>query len=931
MAVPLVAGCGPIGLSQRDRPDAWVASEMAAVTSLTARFDDPLIYDADKRRVGLFAAANETISFQIVVDGGREGLRNVRLTCAELSAGEGRKIDPANVRVFRALPMHVSSYPPWYLRLVERVPAPADHYDALVPVDPNGALDVSANERLVLWVDLYVPREARAGGYEGPLEVSASWREPWRVDLALDVYEFVLPDARPLAAVGGFDHHVLFGAFGSRDGRPFTPARMDRKHPLVRAGLVRMRQLMRLAHEHRLDLFDKRIHPDLKRGADGNVRVNWVDYDAVVMPYLDGTAFEDRIGCTAWPLPVWGGWPVPKHYGGPEAGDYAATVAQLLAACRKHFAEPLELREKMFAWPYRGPIRREGYAEQARLARLVRKACPRTPILSRLPDVAAGPAGWTLPKDLASLTDIPAPPAHWFDPSQADKLAGPDNPLAGTWLSPGRVPYLPSLGLIASAADVRALPWFAMKYGCTGLFLAEVLGWSGDPFAPTAGEQTRLFYPGGRAGYDAVLPSVRLKRLRRGLQDLAYLWLLRQRQRAAVAEEVINAMVRYGGREAVGDNYLDVRLDGWVGDVATWQEARRLLAEEVQAAVHAPTAPRSRTMRLARSSFDQRARSIRIEQIRSGMVHTQGNKAVRITVRLDLYNEFGRDVNVRVGWGRLPEGFRDVGGRVRLWPMKASARRTVALTADCRKMPLNRSGHLAVPLVIEMPKQPARTVTARIPFVAARAMTVAPTIDGDLGDWPDRPGDTATDFRLLGRRGRLGRGLAARQTAFRVGYDESNLYLACWCREPNPAGMTVRADNRVHYEQLLACGEDLVEVLVCPGQAAKSVEDLYHIVIKPNGVTLTERGVRTDPPLGKARPWVADAVVAVGRGLKCWTIEMAVPLAAFGEHAGKQLWAVNFMRYATQGAESSSWAGAGRHFYDPRNLGTMYVLPESKP
>ena len=40
--------------------------------------------------------------------------------------------------------------------------------------------------------------------------------------------------------------------------------------------------------------------------------------------------------------------------------------------------------------------------------------------------------------------------------------------------------------------------------------------------------QEVVFYPGALAGIQGVLPSVRLKRLRRGLQDIAYLWLLQQ-------------------------------------------------------------------------------------------------------------------------------------------------------------------------------------------------------------------------------------------------------------------------------------------------------------------------------------------------------------------------------------------------------------------
>ena len=156
-----------------------------------------------------------------------------------------------------------------------------------------------------------------------------------------------------------------------------------------------------------------------------------------------------------------------------------------------------------------------------------------TPILSRLPAKPPSLTGWRVPDDFAGLADIHAAPAQFFDPTSALAAPASDHPLAGTWLTPGTVPYLPSLGVIATPADVRAIPWFAMKYKCTGLFLPEVLHWEKGA---AAFAETRLFYAGREFGVDAPLPSIRLKRLRRGLQDIAYLWLLRQHKRAGAAD-----------------------------------------------------------------------------------------------------------------------------------------------------------------------------------------------------------------------------------------------------------------------------------------------------------------------------------------------------------------------------------------------------------
>ena len=54
-------------------------------------------------------------------------------------------------------------------------------------------------------------------------------------------------------------------------------------------------------------------------------------------------------------------------------------------------------------------------------------------------------------------------------------------------------------------------------------------------------------------------------------------------------------------------------------------------------------------------------------------------------------------------------------------------------------------------------------------------------------------------------------------------------------------------------------------------------------------------------------------------------MEIALPFRAFGDDARRRVWGVNFARFATQGAEASSWTEARGYFYDPAQLGTMLV------
>ena len=942
-AVLLAAGCEPQGTAL----NAWVAGEMVNLTDRTKPFDDRVIYNPETTTIRLFSAANETVSFQLVIDGGPQLAavppgRDVDIKFSDLFGRSAREIKASAFSAFLAMPVRVVGYPAWYLRLVDAVPEPATFYDALVPLrvreKGTGVFSLSTaakkelvakkrslSPRLVTWVDLSVPGGAAAGDYKGSVTISCPGREDWTVAISLKVYAFVLSDARPIAAVGGFDHGELFGTFIKRGGKPFVPVRMDRRHPLVQRGLVLMRQLMRLAHAHRLDLFARNIRPLLKRDMFGKVRLDWSDYDAIVLPYLNGDAFADRIGCPAWPVPFSDDWPRAKYYGGFDGDVYAATAGELLTRCSEHFRKVVAEPGKMFVWPYRGAASAEAYDRHVRLARIVQAATPEFPILSPLPLRPPKLTGWSVPDEFVRLVDILAPPGQYMDPA-AGQLMRLGRPLAGMWFSPGKPPYTPSLGVIASGADARAIPWFAMKYRCTGLFLPEVMHWSGDPFSTAAGAETRLFYPGNAIGREEVLPSVRLKRLRRGLQDIAYMWLLQQRRRPQVADSIAGALARYAGLAAAGDNYLDPRLDGWVQEPASWAMARRLMAEEIHAAIHPSEATDHQLMarRLDWRIFEEKTHTVRIEQVRSRVAPAKAEGRLQAAVLLDLYNEFRRDVDVVARIDRLPAGWKAVTGQARIMSFPPARRRVLKLLAEGDHVPAGPAGKMPLPVSISIDRRWHKKAAAPVPFIVAGRVGRPIKIDGYLDEWPIRTGNAAGEFRLIGRRGRTV-GKAGRQTLVQVLCDAKNLYISFRCEEPNIAGLVARADNMVHYEQLMACGEDLVEVILDPGARAATPEELFHIVVKPNGVLLAEYGIRGDMPLGVSRPWPAGASAAVRKEKDLWTVELAIPLSAFAGQGRERFWGVNFTRFATVGCESSSWSGAPRYFYDPRNLGTMYV------
>jgi hypothetical protein len=123
-------------------------------------------------------------------------------------------------------------------------------------------------------------------------------------------------------------------------------------------------------------------------------------------------------------------------------------------------------------------------------------------------------------------------------------------------------------------------------------------------------------------------------------------------------------------------------------------------------------------------------------------------------------------------------------------------------------------------------------------------------------------------------------------------------------------------------------GEDLVELLIDPTNAALRIDDLYHVVIKSNGVGLFEKGIDLKPAVCRRVVWPGDPPRhAVARTSYGWSAEIAIPLSAFGPAGNNAVWGLNVARNEPTRGEYSDWARAPRTCYDPRSLGNLLMRP----
>ncbi len=153
-------------------------------------------------QIDLYAARGEYESFQIVVRAPAGGLTNVNVSTSDLLGPGGQRIAKDNLTLYREHYVWVSNSADYGFNRPE---GPGWYPDGLIPfVDPEtgedlaGAdldavpFDLAAGKNQPLWVDVFVPRAAPAGGYTGTFTVTSDQGEA-AVQLDLKVWGFELP------------------------------------------------------------------------------------------------------------------------------------------------------------------------------------------------------------------------------------------------------------------------------------------------------------------------------------------------------------------------------------------------------------------------------------------------------------------------------------------------------------------------------------------------------------------------------------------------------------------------------------------------------------------------------------------------------------------------------------------------------------------
>jgi hypothetical protein len=437
--------------------------------------------------------------------------------------------------------------------------------DALVPVTTPGSFSIPDPENKIadqmyqeFWIDVFAPKGAQTGQAKGDIKLACG-SHAVSLPFVIDVLSAVVPE-EPTVTMDN-------NSYGSRwlpelypEAYSQTQGRQDRKY--WETSIELLHNYYRLAHEHRAIFhnlgaghsgdFDP-IYGPSKSGQGRELTIgNWDLFDHHYGPLLDGTAFASAAPGAPRPRrpaePIWGVytpinpvWPADYLWWGEKG--YEEEMVGGLKAFDAHFRQKgwtksrvefffnHKKRYRWFEWDGDEQKYYKDFAHHREMIRLWEIATEGSPV------------NWVYRAD-----------ASWYMKKQFEELAGHRNFwVAGSFLRwyPADVRQVIDRGetiwtygsypsIREPASTVLYNLYTTWARGLHGFAPWQVTSPGRDPWFDNDGASIGAFYPGERFGIPGPIPSIRMKVLRNGIQDLD---LLSERTQAARDRERVTAAV----------------------------------------------------------------------------------------------------------------------------------------------------------------------------------------------------------------------------------------------------------------------------------------------------------------------------------------------------------------------------------------------------
>jgi len=549
----VVCGRAPAGL------DVWTVTETKRVLR-----DAPAGRTAAAR---LAAARNEWESFQVLVRSDAP-VRGLNVEAGDLRGPGGAMLRAADARLFRQHALHLTAgthrndtfRAGWY-------PDPLIPFRHPVTRRPlTGArrtavpFDLPAGQTRGFWVDIRVPAGAKPGEYRGAFRVTAADRQATEIPVTVTVWDFELPRVSALKTALGSPAGRMRRYYSQRAkaGKEAEPADWS----AVEA------QCAEMLSRHRVNATPPPGMLSFPRRADGGFRAT-DEQIAALRRFID----TRHVNALA----------VPRPMGVVQDPDTERDKLRAWLASWDRLAAELQRPGIVFYTYLKDePNDEDAYRFVRKWGRALREAKSAVKVMV-VEQTWSQKADWG---DLYGAVDIWCPLFCLFRPdSAAKRQALGETVWAYTALCQGKE-KTPWWHIDYPLLHYRVPAWIAWRYRIRGL-----LYWGGmsfwnqtaDPWTDgwTYGRRKEgkslvfngegtLAYPGRAVGYDGMVPSLRLKALRDGIEDYEYLAILERLGLQGPAEKTVLP--------------LAASWYEWQADPAAYEKARAALAQRIVAA-----------------------------------------------------------------------------------------------------------------------------------------------------------------------------------------------------------------------------------------------------------------------------------------------------------------------------------------------------------
>jgi hypothetical protein len=538
----------------------WIADSLTKVRPLDPFPASPVGVAA------LYAGRNEFEPFQIVLraaDNDDKDVADIDIRVSDLRTSRGAEISRNNITVYLEQFLNITrpsvvggASGLWPDALIPKVDRYANEKRNAFPF----ALRRGQNQPV--WIEVYIPETAQPGDYDGSIGISRGETVEAVVPVHLTVWAFTLPSTSTLRSSFGLNGTTALkqhlGSYTS-DEDLYSLTRL-----YARAALL-----------HRISIHGGSMVPPKYQYAGGRVRVDWGPYDSEVGPFLNGAVFRDG--------PLHGARATTVELRTPSAFDSEEQRSLYLAEWVDHFRKKgWADRLFLYLWDEPAPgdfpqVLKKGLASLAAASGIrnlvtvpfTAELEPAVQIWVPLINCLEKKPGYD---DFCAL----APP---FDVYQREVERGKSLWFYQSCASHGcNIPggeYFqgwPSYMVDVAAPANRVMQWVAWKYRMQGelyFSMNEAYGqkdpWTDIRLFGGNGDGT-LFYPGrpARIGGHTDIPieSIRLKLIRKGMEDYEYLALLAKLKGQNAADEFAGRIVRNTWRwESRPEVFLQVRRE----------------------------------------------------------------------------------------------------------------------------------------------------------------------------------------------------------------------------------------------------------------------------------------------------------------------------------------------------------------------------------